>query len=115
MRTATQRSGEKEKARGTISALDLASSYVLGKGFIWVHAWPTFWFVWFVGIHCVFAYVLQQLVKSVASLLRLFSTYGKVFALVLTVSLIDYTVGSYTTYGKIIWSEKLAFSIFDST
>ena len=54
------------------SALDLASSYVLGQGFIWVHAWPTFWFVWFVGIHCVFAYVLQQLVKSVASLPSLF-------------------------------------------
>ena len=91
------------------SALDLASSYVLGKGFIWVHAWPTFWFVWFVGIHCVFAYVLQQLVKSVASLPSLFSTYGKVFALVLTVSLMDYIVGSYTTYGKIIWSENWPF------
>lgn len=88
-----------------MSVLDLFVKYIFRTGFLWIHEWPTFWFVWFISLHCIFAYALQHVIKSVATVPKLFSTYGKVFLLVLLVSFVDYLLG-----GKIIWNGNWPFS-----
>eukprot|EP00943_MAST-04B_sp_MAST-4B-sp1_P002174 g2174.t1 len=88
-----------------MSVLDLFVKYIFRTGFLWIHEWPTFWFVWFISLHCIIAYALQHVIKSVATVPKLFSTYGKVFLLVLLVSLVDYLLG-----GKIIWNGNWPFS-----
>ena len=92
------------QAISAYSVFDLLVSYIFGYGTIWIYKWPTFWFIWLEVMHCLLAYALQLIVKSVATMPKIFSTWINILMLVSIISFFDYAMGS-----NIIWIENWPF------